>query len=39
MSIYGATKAYLLPSSPMCGKGYGILALLLEENGFEVYNI
>ena len=32
----GIKKAYLLENSPSCGKGYGICAKLLEENGVEV---
>lgn len=37
--IFHVRKAFLLRDSPMCGKGYGILAKLLEENGIKVYNI
>lgn len=37
--IYGVRKAYLLDKSPMCGKGYGILARKFEENGIRVEKI
>ena len=37
--IFGVKKAYLLDKSPMCGKGYGILARKLEENGIRVEKI
>jgi len=32
----GITKAYLLKNSPACGKGYGLTARMLEQNGIEV---
>jgi len=32
-------EAYLLSNSPSCGKGYGITACLLEDNGIEVIAI
>ena len=32
----GITQAYLLRSSPSCGKAYGVTAKLLEENGITV---
>jgi uncharacterized protein YbbK (DUF523 family) len=37
--IYGVKRAFLLDKSPMCGKGYGILARKLEENGIRVEKI
>jgi len=37
--IYDVKKAFLLDKSPMCGKGYGILARLLEENGIRVCKV
>lgn len=37
--IYNVKRAYLLDKSPMCGKGYGILARKLEENGIRVEKI
>jgi uncharacterized protein YbbK (DUF523 family) len=37
--IFKVKKAYLLKDSPMCGKGYGILARMLEENGIQVNHI
>ncbi len=37
--IFGVQKAYLLKNSPMCGRGYGMLARLLEENGIQVYDL
>ena len=38
-NIFNVKKAYLLKDSPMYGKGYGILARLLEENGIQVNHI
>ncbi|GEM_PF-1644766 len=38
-NIFNVKKAYLLKDSPICGKGYGILARLLEENGIQVNHI
>lgn len=35
--MFQIERAYLTKDSPMCGKGYGILANLLEENGIRVY--
>lgn len=35
--MFEVEHAYLLKDSPMCGKGYGILAKLLEENGIIVH--
>jgi uncharacterized protein YbbK (DUF523 family) len=32
----GITVAYLLKSSPSCGKAYGVTAKLLEANGIQV---
>lgn len=32
-------KAYLLKGSPSCGKGYGLTAKLLEENGIKVITL
>ncbi|MFH1034354.1 MAG: DUF523 domain-containing protein [Pseudomonadota bacterium] len=32
----GITRAYLLKSSPSCGKAYGVTAKLLEDNGITV---
>jgi uncharacterized protein YbbK (DUF523 family) len=37
--IFNVKKAFLLKSSPMCGKGYGILSRMLEENGIKVYEL
>jgi len=36
---FNIKKAYLLKNSPACGKGYGILALLLEKNGIHVVSV
>lgn len=36
--MFNVKKAYLLENCPMCGKNYGILARLLEENGIPVHN-
>jgi len=35
--MFEVGHAYLLKDSPMCGKGYGVLANLLEENGIIVH--
>ena len=35
--MFEVEHAYLLKDSPMCGKGYGVLANLLEENGIIVH--
>jgi uncharacterized protein YbbK (DUF523 family) len=32
----GITKAFLLKNSPACGKGYGVVARLLDRHGIEV---
>lgn len=37
--IFDVKRAYLLKNSPMCGRGYGKLAVLLEKNGVAVYDI
>lgn len=37
--IFNVKKAFLLKDSPMCGKDYGVLAKLLEENNIKVCNI
>lgn len=37
--IFNVQKAFLLKDSPMCGKGYGILAKLLENNNIMVCNV
>jgi uncharacterized protein YbbK (DUF523 family) len=37
--MFQVKKAYLVKDSPMCGKGYGVLANLLEEEGIFVYKI
>lgn len=35
--MFQMQKAYLVKDSPMCGKGYGVLQKLLEEEGIFVY--
>lgn len=37
--IFNIRKAFLLKDSPMCGKGYGVLANLLDNNNITVYNV
>lgn len=37
--IFDVKRAYLLKDSPMCGRGYGILALKLEEAGIKVFDL
>ncbi len=35
--MFQVERAYLLKDSPMCGRGYGVLADLLEENDIMVF--
>lgn len=37
--IFDVKRAYLLKDSPMCGRGYGILALKLEEAGIKMFDL